>query len=127
MTSGGSAARAEDPDHAGREEPVDDGGHLRVWFRSLMTLAPAPSPRWSIALQAALSMFLPLGLFTALGRGDLGLQAAGGAFVATYLTAVARRRGRVRSLSSAPRWWPAPPRASPSPPFRCSPRSGWSW
>ncbi|SFR72257.1 Fusaric acid resistance protein-like [Microbacterium azadirachtae] len=97
VTSGGSAARAEDPGHAGSDEPVDDGGHLRVWFRSLVTLAPAPSPRWSIALQAALSMFLPLGLFTALGRSDLGLQAAGGAFVATYLTAVAPA-ARARAL-----------------------------
>lgn len=60
-----------------------------MWFRSLVTLAPAPAARWSIALQAGLSMFLPLALFTVLGRGDLGLQAAGGAFTATYLTALA--------------------------------------
>lgn len=72
-------------------------GHFRVWARSLFTLPPAPGPRWPIALQAALSMFLPVALFTVLGHPEIGLQAAGGAFTAIYLAWASPAR-RVRLL-----------------------------
>lgn len=58
---------------------------IRVWVRSHFTLPPGPAPRWPAALQAALSMFLPVALFTALGRPEVGLLGAGGAFTAIYL------------------------------------------
>ncbi|MDQ4215842.1 FUSC family protein [Microbacterium capsulatum] len=60
----------------------------RVWVRSHFLLAPAGVPRWPIALQAALSMFLPLALFTLLGQPGAGMMAASGAFTAIYLVGV---------------------------------------
>lgn len=62
---------------------------IRVWARSHFTLAPAPSPRWPVALQAALSMFLPVALFTLLGQPAVGVMAASGAFTAIYLVGAA--------------------------------------
>jgi hypothetical protein len=79
------------------EQASPPTGHFRVWARSLFTLPPAPGPRWPIALQAALSMFLPVALFTALGHPEIGLQAAGGAFTAIYLAWASPAR-RVRLL-----------------------------
>ena len=70
---------------------------IRVWARSHFTLPPGPAPRWPTALQAALSMFLPVAMFTAFGRPEVGLLAAGGAFTAIYLAWVPPRR-RVRLL-----------------------------
>lgn len=89
VISGEQAAPERHPGSADPDARHPETGHLRVWARSLVTLQPAPSARWPVALQAALSMFLPILLFTVLGRRDLGLQAAAGSFVATYLTAFA--------------------------------------
>ncbi|VXB36962.1 conserved membrane hypothetical protein [Microbacterium sp. 8M] len=70
---------------------------IRVWARSHFLLAPAPSRRWPIALQAALSMLIPAGLFTLLGQPGAGMMAASGAFTAIYLVGTAPRV-RIRLL-----------------------------
>lgn len=73
------------------ERPPDQHPHThprtaltRIWVRSLVSFAPAPGPRWPMAVQAALSMFLPVALFTALGHPATGLMAASGAFTVIY-------------------------------------------
>jgi hypothetical protein len=58
----------------------------KIWVRSLVTLSPAPGPRWPMALQAALSMFLPVALFTLLGQPASGIMAATGAFTVIYVS-----------------------------------------
>lgn len=74
----------EDPDSSRPQT-----GLIRVIARGLITLNPLTAPRWPVALQAALSMFLPVLLFTVLGRLDVGMVAASGAFTAIYLVGVA--------------------------------------
>ncbi|MGN8026309.1 FUSC family protein [Microbacterium sp. 22242] len=80
-----------EPDPAPHDPPAPrpPTALIRVWARSHFLLAPAPSPRWPIALQAALSMFLPVALFTVLGRPAVGVMAASGAFTAIYLVGTA--------------------------------------
>ncbi|KHK96444.1 hypothetical protein LK09_15535 [Microbacterium mangrovi] len=68
-----------------------------MWVRSLVSFAPAPAPRWPMALQAALSMFVPVGLFTLLGHPSVGLMAASGAFTVIYV-AWATPAQRIRIL-----------------------------
>lgn len=53
---------------------------------SLFRLAPAPAPRWPIGLRAGIAIAVPIAVMTALGRPDLGFQAATGTFVALYGT-----------------------------------------
>lgn len=53
--------------------------------RSLYTLRPAPGPRWPLALQAALSVAVPIAVMTLVGRPELGYQAATGAFTALHV------------------------------------------
>lgn len=60
-----------------------DLGHA---VTSLFRLSPAPAPRWPIGLRAAIAMAVPIAVMSLLGRPDIGLQAATGAFVALYGT-----------------------------------------
>ncbi len=64
-------------------------GLIRIVVQGLTTLQPATAPRWPVALQAALSMFLPVLLFALLGQPGVGMMAASGAFTAIYLVGVA--------------------------------------
>ncbi|WP_295012537.1 FUSC family protein [uncultured Microbacterium sp.] len=61
----------------------------RVVVRGLIAFQPAHAPRWPVALQAALSMFLPVMFFTLIGQPGVGMMAAGGAFTAIYLVGAA--------------------------------------
>lgn len=70
---------------------------IRVWARSHFSLAPATSRRWPVALQAALSMFVPVALFTLFGQPAMGMMAASGAFTTIYLVGAAPRV-RIRLL-----------------------------
>ncbi|MBS1907362.1 MAG: FUSC family protein [Actinobacteria bacterium] len=74
----------QDPD-----PPRPQTALTRVWVRSHFLLARSSSRRWPIALQAALSMFLPVMLFTLLGQPGVGMMAASGAFAAIYLVGAA--------------------------------------
>ncbi len=51
---------------------------------SLLTLGPPTRGRWTLAVQAALAMAVPVVVLSALGRADLGLLAATGAFTGLY-------------------------------------------
>lgn len=51
---------------------------------SLGRFGPATGPRWPLALQAGLAMAVPIVVLSALGRDDLGLLAATGAFAVLY-------------------------------------------
>nr|WP_237465054.1 FUSC family protein [Leucobacter luti] len=62
----------------------------------MFSLPPGPAPRGWIATRAAASMGVPLAVLTLLGREDLGLQAAVGAFLALFVAgAAARERAKV--------------------------------
>ena len=63
---------------------------LKADFLELFALKDSPV-RWPIALQAAVAMGLPTVGFALAGRGDLGLLASSGAFIALYLTGRSRR------------------------------------
>jgi len=59
-------------------------------LRPLIRLQESPV-RWPVALQAGLSMGLPVALLTLLGRPDLGLLTSSGAFASLYLAYRSRR------------------------------------
>lgn len=52
--------------------------------RSLGRFGPAPGPRLPLALQAGIAMAVPVVVLSALGRDDLGLLSATGAFAVLY-------------------------------------------
>lgn len=52
--------------------------------RSLTTFGPARGRRWPLALQAGLAMALPIVVLAVVGRGDIALLAATGAFTVIY-------------------------------------------
>ncbi|WP_062313978.1 FUSC family protein [Demequina rhizosphaerae] len=67
---------------------------------SLGTLVPAKEPRWPIALQAAIVLTVPILVGIAVGRIDLGLIAATGAFTVPYFAALPRlERLRLRPIA----------------------------
>lgn len=72
-------------------------GLLHQLVSGLFTLAPSPHTRWPVALQAGLSISLPLLVFTIAGRPDIGLLTAPGAFVAIYASSQTTRE-RARTL-----------------------------
>lgn len=74
----------EDPDSSSPPTAL-----ARIVVRGLTTLEPAHAPRWPIALQAALSIFLPAMFFTLIGQPGVGMVAAGGAFTAIHLVGAA--------------------------------------
>jgi len=76
-------------DPARPHPPAPPTALTRIVLRGLTTLNPASAPRWPVALQASLSMFLPVGLFTLIGIPNVGMMAAGGAFTAIYLVGAA--------------------------------------
>lgn len=53
-------------------------------IRSLVRMPPNPTPRWPMAVRAGVSLGVPLGVLTAFGHSDLGLQAAAAAFTALF-------------------------------------------
>lgn len=65
--------------------------------RSLVSFTPQSQPRWPVALQAALTMAVPIAVGTAFGHEAWGMQASMGGFVGLYLVARSRR-DRVRGL-----------------------------
>lgn len=65
--------------------------------RSLISFTPQSQPRWPVALQAALTMAIPIAVGTAFGHEAWGLQASMGGFVGLYLVARSRR-DRLRGL-----------------------------
>ena len=60
-------------------------------IRSLVRMPKPPGPRLAVSVRAALAIALPLALGTWLGRPDLGLQAAAGAFAPLYASALPPR------------------------------------
>ncbi|WP_084105220.1 FUSC family protein [Demequina sp. NBRC 110056] len=67
---------------------------------SLGTVLPASEPRWPVALQAGITMTLPLLAGIAAGRTELGLLASVGAFTVPYFSALPRlERLRLRPLA----------------------------
>lgn len=67
---------------------------------SLGTVVPAGEPRWPIALQAAITLTVPVVVGIAAGRMDLGMLAAVGAFTVPYFAALPRlERLRLRPLA----------------------------
>lgn len=73
---GGAPPRPTLPTRVSREV-----AHVRS---SLLTFGPPTRGRWPLAIQAALAMSVPVVLLAALGRADLGLLAATGAFTGLY-------------------------------------------
>ncbi|WP_203137006.1 FUSC family protein [Microbacterium sp. JZ31] len=69
---------------AAPDRPPHWRSDLRHAFTSLVRLPPSPGPRLPIATQAALAIAVPIVVMTALGRTDLGLQAASGAFALLF-------------------------------------------
>ncbi|WP_062077055.1 FUSC family protein [Demequina globuliformis] len=67
---------------------------------SLGTISPAADPRWPIALQAAITLMIPLFVGIAVDRIDLGLLACVGAFTVPYFSALPRlERLRLRPIA----------------------------
>lgn len=54
---------------------------------SLFAFAPAPAPRWPLALQASLGIAVPIAVMTLLGQQTLGFVAATGAFTVLFVGA----------------------------------------
>ncbi|WP_084039182.1 FUSC family protein [Demequina sp. NBRC 110053] len=82
-----------------RRRDIWRGGARRA-VASLGTVVPASEPRWPIALQAAITMTVPLLAGVAMGRTDLGLLACMGAFTVPYFSALPRlERLRLRPLA----------------------------
>ncbi|MBK0421807.1 FUSC family protein [Leucobacter sp. CSA2] len=68
----------------------------RTAFLSLFVVSSDAPPRGWIALRAAISIGVPLGLLTALGHEAIGIQTSAGAFVALYAAGHgARERAKV--------------------------------
>ena len=68
-------------------------------IRSLFDVSSAGPSRLWIAIRAAASIGLPLGVLTALGQEGIGLQTAAGSFVALYAAGdAARERAKVLPL-----------------------------
>lgn len=81
--------------NAAPDRPERWTSDLRHAFTSLVRLPPSPGPRLPIATQAGLAFAVPILVMTALGRTDIGLQAASGAFAllfGSHLPAVDRVR-----------------------------------
>ncbi len=67
---------------------------------SLGTISPAAEPRWPIALQAAITLMIPLLVGIAVDRIDLGLLACVGAFTVPYFSSLPRlERLRLRPIA----------------------------
>lgn len=70
--------------------------------RSFLAFAPYEGRRWPLGLEAALATALPIAAATALGRTELGLVSALGAFTALYASDLARpARAQVLPLVAA--------------------------
>ncbi|MBD7958772.1 FUSC family protein [Microbacterium sp. Sa4CUA7] len=68
----------------------------------LFRLAPAPAPRWPLALQAAAAMVTPIVVFTLLGHPEMGYRTAAGAFIVIHASALpAVERARVLPVVGA--------------------------
>ena len=61
---------------------------LRDILAGLVRLAPAPAPRWPLALQAGVAMAAPIALFSLLGAPEVGYRAAAGAFIVLHASAL---------------------------------------
>lgn len=73
---------------------------MRRAIVSLGTVLPPGQPRWPIALQAAIVLVVPVLIGISVGRMDLGLIAATGAFTVPYFAALPRlERLRLRPLA----------------------------
>lgn len=64
--------------------PERMGAEARAVARSLTTFGPSRGRRWPLALQAALAMSVPIIVLAAVGRSDLALLSAGGAFAVIH-------------------------------------------
>jgi len=85
-------------EEARRRDQWRDG--MRRAVVSLGTMVPAKEPRWPIALQAAIVLTVPILVGIAVGRVDLGLIAATGAFTVPYFAALPRlERLRLRPIA----------------------------
>lgn len=61
---------------------------VRDILAGLLRLAPAPAPRWPLALQAAAAMTTPIAVFALLGAPEVGYRAAAGAFIVIHASAL---------------------------------------
>ncbi|WP_062462647.1 FUSC family protein [Demequina soli] len=73
-----------DDAHAPRTVGRAWAGGARRAFVSLGQVRPVEGPRWPLALQAALSMALPVAIGVASGHASVGLIASSGAFACLY-------------------------------------------